>query len=115
MYDVLKDKVKELFETEQIEGFLALKQETGHIKPHLFGPDEGLEQLSIGDVVKPGDARYPLAKILTTLLHNHSELRYAILVRACDQRVLNALAAWNQIPLERIIPLGVACPKSAAA
>jgi len=109
MYDAIKDRVKELLSTGQVTGFLALKNENGHIKPHLFGSSHEVDQLSIGDGTTAGDARYPLTRILATLLREHPGERFGILVRGCDQRALNALAAWNQISLEQIVPAGVAC------
>ena len=114
MYDAIKDKVKELLTTEQIKGFLALKNENGQIKPHLFVSPDELDQLSIGDGAMAGDARYPLSRIMTTLLQNHSEANFGILVRGCDQRALRALDAWNQIPLEQIVVIGVACSEELA-
>jgi formate dehydrogenase subunit beta len=114
MYDAIKDKVKELLTTEQIKGFLALKNENGQIKPHLFVSPDEVDQLSIGDGAMAGDTRYPLSRILTTLLQNHSEASFGILVRGCDQRALRALAAWNQIPLEQVVVIGVACSEELA-
>ncbi len=114
MYDAIKDTVKELLTNEQIKGFLALKNENGHIKPHLFDSTDEVDQLSIGDGAIAGDTRYPLTRILTTLLRKHPEERFGILVRGCDQRALRALAAWNQIPLEQVVPIGVACSEELA-
>ena len=59
MYDAIKDKVKELLTTEQIKGFLALKNENGQSKPHLFVSPEEVDQLSIGDGAMAGDSRPP--------------------------------------------------------
>jgi formate dehydrogenase subunit beta len=114
MHDAIKNKVKELLSTGEIKGFLALKNENGHIKPHLYVSADEIDQLSIGDRETAGDARYPLAKILTLLLQNHSGERFGILVRGCDQRALRALAAWNQISLEQIVVIGVACSEELA-
>ena len=114
MHDAIKNRVKELLTTEQIKGFLALKEENGQIKPHLFVSPDEVDQLSIGDGLKAGDARYPLSKILTKLLQNHSEAKFGILVRGCDQRALRALAAWNQISLQQIVAIGVACSEELA-
>ena len=114
MHDAITNKVKELLTAGEIKGFLALKQENGQIKPHLFVSPDEVDQLSIGDGVRAGEARYPLSKILTTLLENHSGENFGILVRGCDQRALRALAAWNQIPLEQVVAIGVACSEELA-
>jgi formate dehydrogenase subunit beta len=114
MYDSIKERVKELLSTGEINGFLALKNENGHIKPHLYVSPDEIDQLSIGDGEIAGDTRYPLAKILTVLLQNHSGERFGILVRGCDQRALKALTAWNQIDSERVVSIGVACSEERA-
>ncbi len=114
MYDSIKERVKELLGNGEIKGFLALKNENGHIKPHLFLSSDEVDQLSIGDGETAGDARYPLSKILTTLLREYPEESFGILVRGCDQRALRTLVAWNQISLEEVVPIGVACPEELA-
>jgi formate dehydrogenase subunit beta len=114
MCDSIKERVKELLSTGEINGFLALKNENGHIKPHLYVSPDEIDQLSIGDGEIAGDTRYPLAKILTVLLQNHSGERFGILVRGCDQRALKALTAWNQIDSERVVSIGVACSEERA-
>jgi ferredoxin len=114
MYDDIRERVSGLLSSGEIKGFLALKNENGHIKPHLFVTPDEIDQISIGDGASPGDARYPLAKILTTLLQNHSAERFGILARGCDQRALRTLAAWNQISLDQVVPIGVACPEELA-
>jgi formate dehydrogenase subunit beta len=114
MYYAIKERVTELLNNGEIKGFLAPKNENGHIKPHLFLTSDELDQLSIGDGSTPGNARYPLVKILAKLLQNHSGERLGILVRGCDQRALETLTAWNQIDLELVVPIGVACPEELA-
>ena len=114
MYDAIKERVKELLTTGEIKGFLALKNENGHIKPHLYVSSDEIDQLSIGDGETAGDTRYPLAKILTIILQNHSGERFGILVRGCDQRALKALTAWNQIYSEQVVSIGVACSEELA-
>ena len=114
MYDAIKDRVKTLFSSGEISGFLALKTENGHIKPHLFKSPDEMAHLSIGDRARAGEARYPLTKMLTRLLQKYPGERFGILVRGCDQRALMALAAWNQIPLQQVVPVGVACPEELA-
>ena len=114
MYDAIKERVSELLNNGEIKGFLALKNENGHIMPHLYVSPNEIDQLSIGDGETAGDARYPLSKILTMLLQNHAGERFGILVRGCDQRALKALTAWNQIPLEQVVPIGVSCTEERA-
>jgi len=114
MYHAIKERVTELLSTGEVKGFLALKKDNGHIKPHLYVSPDEIDQLSIGDGETAGDARYPLTKILTMLLQNHAGEPFGILARGCDQRALRALAAWNQISLEQVVVIGVACSEELA-
>ncbi|MFP3869471.1 MAG: 4Fe-4S binding protein [Syntrophobacteria bacterium] len=114
MYDEIKNKVRELLGSEEIQGFLALKQDGMHVGPHLFVDPDEVEHLVIGDVSEPGRARYPVLKIMQTLLHSYPEARFGVLLRGCDERHLKALVAWNQISADRVVPVGVACPQALA-
>ncbi|MBW1980638.1 MAG: 4Fe-4S dicluster domain-containing protein [Deltaproteobacteria bacterium] len=114
MHEEIKRAVRDLLATGKIEGFLALKQDGAHVGPHLFVQADEVEHLVIGDESGPGRARYPLLKIVQTLLQAKPNSRFGVLVRGCDERALKALLAWNQIADEQIITLGVACPSSLA-
>lgn len=114
MYDEIRKAVRELLSTGEIQGFLALKQDGTHVGPHLFVHPDELEQLVIGDGPDPGTARYPLLKTIQALLHSYPEARLGVLVRGCDERALKALVAWNQIPPDLVVPVGVACPQTLA-
>ncbi|GLI34920.1 4Fe-4S dicluster domain-containing protein [Desulforhabdus amnigena] len=103
------DRVKELLGEGKIQGFLGLREQNGHIQPHLFTKPEELEDLSLGDKNKPGDARYPLNMMLIHLAQSYPDATFAVLVRGCDERGLIELYKWNQLQEERVIPIGIAC------
>jgi formate dehydrogenase (coenzyme F420) beta subunit len=114
MIEKIRDKVKELLDTKKIEGFLGLAKVNGHTAPFLFKNVDELENLTLGDNIKPGDARYPLAKILTSFYKKYPELTFGVLARGCDERAINALCAFNQLNTEKLVLIGISCPKELA-
>ncbi len=117
MKDIIIEKVKELFAEGKIKGFIALREAVGHIGPHVFTGPEDLETLALGDRDEPGDARYPLAGLLSCLAMEYPQDTFAILVRGCDERALEQLMVESRVtPLraDRVIPIGFPCPPELA-
>jgi formate dehydrogenase (coenzyme F420) beta subunit len=104
------DRVKELLREGKIQGFLGLREFSGHVQPYLFTNPDDLADLSIGDKAKAGEARYPLDKVLTRIARVHPEAYLGILVRGCDERGLNELYKWNQLDESHVVKVGIACP-----
>ncbi len=114
MSDNVKNSVKELLESGKIRGFLCLRKKNGHIGPHLFMDGGDLDDLVLGDKEKPGDCRYPLNKQLIHLARCYPEESFGVLVRGCDERGLKALFTLNQLDSNKVIPVGIACPRELA-
>ncbi len=114
MIEDVKQKVKELLESKKISGFLGLIEKNGHVSPYLFQDINELEYMSLGDKNKPGDARYPLNKLLISLSRKYPDNSFGILVRGCDERGLQTLYIWNQLDQNKVFPVGIACPKELA-
>ena len=110
----IRETVQRLLAEGKIKGFLGLREENGHIFPHLFCDPEELKHLSSGDKRKPGDARYPLNQILIRLAIEYPEETFAVLIRGCDERGLSELFKWKQLLKERVIPIGLGCPDELA-
>jgi ferredoxin len=108
------DYVSRLLKEERIDGFIALRETDDHVEPHVFTRPEELENLSLGDKDKPGDARYPLVKILTQLQRINPSHTYAVLVRGCDERALHKLYKASQLAKNRVIEVGFTCPPELA-
>lgn len=98
----------------KIKGFLGLKEEDGHIMPHLFLDPQDLESISLGDWKKAGDARYPLNQILIRLAREYPGETFAVLVRGCDERGLMELFKWKQLEEQMVIPIGIGCSEELA-
>jgi len=114
MVEKIKDAVEKLLAEKKIRGFLALREEDGHIKPGFFSDPAELEWLSIGDWKRAGDARYPLNQLLIRLTMKYPGETFAVLVRGCDERGLKELFKWKQLTEEKVIPIGIGCPDELA-
>jgi len=110
----IKETVQTLLTEGKIKGFLGLREESGNIMPHLFCDPNELDQLSLGDRGKPGDARYPLNQLLIRLVITYPNETFAVLVRGCDERGLKELFKWKQLNEEKIISIGLGCPDELA-
>ncbi|MBM4285017.1 MAG: 4Fe-4S ferredoxin [Deltaproteobacteria bacterium] len=110
--DKIRKKVKSLLTEGKVAGYLGYILREGHPLPHLFTRDHlaELEQA----VVPPGDARYPLDKILQALARRYPEDTFTIQVRGCDERGLNELYKWGQLDPDKVVLVGVACPQEQA-
>jgi len=114
MSTTVKVYVEQLLDEGKIKGFLGLREENGHIMPHLFCSPEDLVHMSLGDNTRPGDARYPLNQLLITLAAKYPDDTFAVLVRGCDERGLKELFKWEQLREEKVIPVGIGCPDELA-
>ncbi|MCF8039716.1 MAG: 4Fe-4S dicluster domain-containing protein [Desulfohalobiaceae bacterium] len=114
MIETVKEQVRKLLDSGQIQGFLGLLEKNGHISPHLFTDPEELDRLNLGERDKPGDARYPLTKYLIKIARAHPDKKFGILVRGCDERALKTLYNYNQLNPGQVVPVGIACPEELA-
>ncbi len=106
----MAEKVSALLKEGKISGFVGLKLQHAHPGPYLFtkGNMGDLESLVVGDV------RYPLNKVLLRTAHQYPEHSLGVMVRGCDERGLIELFKWNQLHRDRVIPVGIACPRELA-
>jgi formate dehydrogenase subunit beta len=114
MIDQVKQKISELLSDGTVKGIVALARANGHVTPYLFKKDDDLSVLSLGDDQNPGDARYPLNKVLMTISRQYSNDVFGILVRGCDERGLYGLYRLKQLNPEKVISIGISCPQSLA-
>jgi ferredoxin len=114
MSENLRQKVKALLDSGEIKGFLGLCQKNGHIGPHLFCDGEDLNGLVVGDKDDAGDSRYPLNKQLIHLARTYPDECFGVLVRGCDERGLKTLFDWNQLKPDKVVAVGIACPRELA-
>jgi ferredoxin len=87
---------------EDLDGVLALRRTDAGTAPHLFHKGDDLSGL----VLEP---RYAMGKIVSLLHKRYPEARFAVVARGCDARALVEMAKREQVDLERLHLIGVAC------
>lgn len=114
MIDSVKQKINELLSKGVVKGVVALATANGHVAPCLFQKGDSLAGLSLGDRENPGDARYPLNKVLITIARQYPGEVFGVLVRGCDERGLYTLYRLNQLEPDKVVSIGISCPLSLA-
>jgi formate dehydrogenase subunit beta len=118
MKNKIAEHVKDLLAQGVIDGFLALREEgDGQVAPYLFSDPAELISLNLGDCKAPGDARYPLIKVLSRLVAAEPHKTFGVLVRGCDERALNRLTNDDRVhPLNnrKVVAVGFSCPPELA-
>jgi len=100
--DLLRDAVKTLLDGGTVEGVLALRIDGPAATPHLFRSGDELGDLALWP-------KYPTPKIMDSLQQAHPEARLGMVIRGCEERGLIEMAKRNQVDLERITLIGLAC------
>ncbi len=85
-----------------VEGVLALRRRSGYVAPHLFRERDELDELAVAP-------KYPLPGTLRLIQTQHPEARLAIVCRGCEERGLIELAKRNQVNLDQVVVIGLAC------
>jgi len=107
---LLKGAVRDLLDGGLVDGALALRADGPASAPHLFRPGDDLDEL----VLWP---KYAIPQIMDMLLDASSPLeggaetglRLGMVTRGCEERGLIEMAKRNQVDLERITMIGLAC------
>ncbi len=100
--ELVRDAVRKLLEEGSVAGVLALRASGASAAPHLFRPGDDLNAL----VVWP---KYALPRTLDMLLEAHPEARLGMVTRGCEERGLIEMAKHNQVDLERVEMIMLAC------
>ena len=99
----------------QVVGVVGLCSEHGHVGPHLFtkppGGADRLREVLASLVLEP---RYPLAPICRAILSGTVEGKLGVVARGCDERALIEMAKLNQVDLDRVTLIGLACSSEQA-
>lgn len=86
----------------EVEAVLALRGSSEGVAPHLYRPGDDLAEL----VLRP---KYPMASVVQLLQRANSNARLGVVARGCDERALIELAKRNQVNLDRVTIIGIAC------
>ncbi|RLC62925.1 MAG: 4Fe-4S ferredoxin, partial [Chloroflexota bacterium] len=105
---LLRGAVQQALETNELDGVLALRADHNGTVPHLFRTGDDLSGLALWP-------KYPLTRTLDLLLSAQPGARLGIVARGCDERSLIEMAKRNQVDLERVTLIGLACTAEEAA
>lgn len=111
MIDSVKQKINELLSEGSVKGVVALVTANGHVAPCLFQKGDDLDKLCLGDAQTPGDARYPLNRVLCTIARQYPDDVFGVIVRGCDERGLYGLYRLNQLEPDKVVSIGIPCPE----
>jgi ferredoxin len=108
--DTLMEELREIVaeKMNELDGVLALRRTEAGTAPYLFREGDDLSELVL-------DPRFPLGKIISMLQKRYPEARFGIVARGCDARALVEMAKREQVDLDRLYLLGVACTAEEAA
>ena len=106
----LRNAVREVLESGEVDGVLALRADGSTSTPHLFHAGDDLSDLMLWP-------KYPLPHIVDLLLDaspaqeegTERGARLGMVIRGCEERGLIEMAKRNQVDLERITTIGLAC------
>ena len=99
---LVRDAVQKLLDSGAVDGVLALRAEGPASTPHLFRPGDDLGDL----VLWP---KYAIPKTMDMLLQANPQARLGMVTRGCEERGLIELAKHNQVDLDRIQMVYLAC------
>jgi formate dehydrogenase subunit beta len=97
-----QEAVKQLLESGEVEGVLALRASGPSSVLHLYRPGDDLADLALWP-------KYNIPKIMDLLLQAAPNARLGMVTRGCEERGLIELAKHNQVDLARIEMIGLAC------
>lgn len=104
--ELLRDAVRSLLDSGQVDGVLALRAEGPATTPHLFHAGDDLDDLALWP-------KYNLPKTLDMLLgasaSSGGEPKLGMVTRGCEERGLIEMAKRNQVDLARVVQIGLAC------
>jgi formate dehydrogenase subunit beta len=102
----LKDVVAELLNSGEVDGVLALRTLGPGSAPHLYRPGDDLSDLALWP-------KYAIPRTLDMLQEAgrgaQARVRLGMVTRGCEERGLIELAKHNQVELDRITLIGLAC------
>jgi len=98
--ELLNERRPEL--VEGLDGVVALRESSEGVAPHLFRSSDDLTEL----VLAP---RYPMASVVDLLQDADPDARLGVVARGCDERALIEMAKRQQVNLDNLRIIGIAC------
>ena len=122
MIDKVRSLAKEWLENGKVDAILGLRGKNGCVSPHLFTDASETEGIVISSHASKIIPRYfPSSRsqrykknVLYLLEQKYPDAKIGIIARGCDERTLIELAKRDQLDLEKIEVMGVACTEEDA-
>jgi formate dehydrogenase subunit beta len=102
----IHEHIKKHLSSGEVDAILGLAEENSNIGPHLFQKDDSA-RLRLWP-------KYPIASVLLRLLRAYPEKKFGIVVRGCDERACIELAKRQQLNLDNVKFIGIACTEDQA-
>lgn len=109
MRQELAKAIKDVLESGKASAALFLVEEGDGLLPHL-AKDASDARI---DEVYTGDLRFPMAGFAGITVPE-MDGTLAVVARECDRRMMNELAKFNHLDLERLLVLGIPCSQELA-
>ncbi len=100
LLEALRKEVTRLL--PRVEGVMALRRIGDSVIPHLYRQGDDLSGLAVSP-------HAPLVNAVRQIQRKYPDVILGVVVKGCDQRTLVELAKRQQIDLERLECIGVAC------
>ena len=122
MIEEVRQLARKWLESRKVDVMLGLRRNNGHVAPYLFTDPSELESLVIsshsGEIIpryftSSKSQRYK-KNILYLLEQKYPKAKIGVVARGCDEKALIELAKRNQLDLEKIEMLKVACTEADA-
>lgn len=96
----LKKAIADL--VDELDGVIALRNTSGFVAPYLFREKEELDELAVSP-------KFPIPATLRLIQTAHPEAKLGIVCRGCEERGLIEMAKRNQVNLDNVTVIGLAC------
>lgn len=96
----LKEAIADLL--DEVDGVIALRNTLGYVAPHLFRERQELDELAVSP-------KYPIPETLRVIQRAHPDAKLGIVCRGCEERGLIEMAKRNQVNLDNVTVIGLAC------
>lgn len=122
MIEEVRRLAKEWLESRKVDAILGLRENNGHVAPYLFTETGELESLVISSNSDENIPKYFTSSksqrhkknIICLLEQKYPKAKIGVVARGCDEKALIELAKRNQLDLEKIEILKVACTEADA-
>lgn len=103
----VREYASKLVHDKKVDGIVGLLSNHRHVGPHLYRSTDEFPNLTL-------EPRYPLAIYCRSILKSFPKATLGVIARGCDERAIIELAKLQQVDLERLRLVGIACSENQA-